>query len=130
MFDKDLVVVEEYVPSKRLEDYEFNDIPIWLHVFKLPLGMMNEESAEEIGNIIGKFVEADSGVYGNAIEMFMRIKIKMKIDKTIMRGFTLEDEEGNPSTKKSVKYGKDEEDDGGWCRFEYEYLSDFCYTCG
>ncbi|XBH56441.1 hypothetical protein VPH35_078265 [Triticum aestivum] len=37
MFDKDLVVVEDYVPSKRMEDYEFNNIPIWVRVFGLPL---------------------------------------------------------------------------------------------
>ena len=41
MFDKDLVVVEDYVPSKRPEDYQFNNIPIWVRVFYLPLGMMN-----------------------------------------------------------------------------------------
>ncbi|XBH98736.1 hypothetical protein VPH35_128203 [Triticum aestivum] len=38
MFDKDLVVVEEYVPSNRPEDYAFNDIPIWVRVFDPPLG--------------------------------------------------------------------------------------------
>ncbi|KAE8790024.1 LRR receptor-like serine/threonine-protein kinase FLS2 [Hordeum vulgare] len=47
MFDKDLVVVEDYDPGKRLEDYEFHDIPIWVHIFSLPLGMINEEAAEE-----------------------------------------------------------------------------------
>ncbi|KAE8785838.1 LRR receptor-like serine/threonine-protein kinase FLS2 [Hordeum vulgare] len=76
MFDKELVVIEEYVPSKRLEDYEFNNIPIWVRVFNLPLGMMNEDSAEEIGNIIGLFMEADTGADGWAIGKFMRIKIK------------------------------------------------------
>ncbi|XBI25014.1 hypothetical protein VPH35_050012 [Triticum aestivum] len=60
MFDKDLVVVEDYVPRRRMEDYEFNNIPIWVRVFGLPLGMMNEESAEAIGNLIGSFVEADT----------------------------------------------------------------------
>ncbi|KAI4993339.1 hypothetical protein ZWY2020_007652 [Hordeum vulgare] len=52
MFDQDLVVVEDYDPRKRLEDCEFNDIPIWVRIFRLPSGMMNEEEVEEIGNII------------------------------------------------------------------------------
>lgn len=38
MFDKELVVVEDYVPSKRLEDYVFNNIPIWVRVYYLHLG--------------------------------------------------------------------------------------------
>ncbi|XBI32923.1 hypothetical protein VPH35_056302 [Triticum aestivum] len=89
MFDKDLVVVEDYDPSKRPEDYQFNEIPIWVRVFDLPLGMMNMESAEDIGNLIGRFVEADTGADGNAIGKYLRIKVRMCIDKPIMRGFTL-----------------------------------------
>lgn len=53
MFAKELVVVEDFIPSKRLEDYAFINIPIWVRVFNLPLGMMNVDSAQEIGNIIG-----------------------------------------------------------------------------
>lgn len=128
MFDNDLVVVEEFDPCKRLEDYEFNNIPIWVRVYNLPLGMMNAESVEDIGNIIGQFVEADTGVDGNAIGKYLRIKIRMRIDKPIMRGFTLEEEE--EQKKKKEKRMTDDEEDSGWCRFEYEFLPDFCYTCG
>lgn len=131
MFDKELVVVEDFVPCKRMEDYEFNNIPIWFRVFSLPLGMMNAESTEEIGNLVGTFVEADTCPDGTAIGRFMRIKFRMRIDKPIMRGFTLEGEEEmkNQRKKKEGRSAGDEEDDG-WCRFEYEYLPDFCYTCG
>ncbi|KAE8793691.1 lrr receptor-like serine threonine-protein kinase fls2 [Hordeum vulgare] len=136
MFDKDLVVVEEFDPSKRIEDYAFNNIPIWVRVFNLPLGMMNLVSAEEIGNIIGQFVEPDTGSDGSAIGRFMRVKIKMCIDTPIIRGFTLEDDEGDVE-KRSMLKGKEkvgnmkgDDEEGGWCRFEYEFLPDFCYTCG
>ncbi|KAF7080259.1 hypothetical protein CFC21_084364 [Triticum aestivum] len=37
MFDKDLVVIEDYDPSKRPEDYQFNNIPIWARVLTYPL---------------------------------------------------------------------------------------------
>lgn len=136
MFDKDLVVVEEFDPSKRIEDYAFNNIPIWVRVFNLPLGMMNIESAEEIGNIIGQFVEADTGLDGNAIGRYMRVKIRMCIDRPIMRGFTLEDDEvvvekrSMQKKKEKEVQGKEDDEEGGWCRFEYEFLPDFCYTCG
>lgn len=132
MFDKDLVVVEDFDPSKRIENYAFNNIPIWVRVFDLPLGMMNGESAEEIGNNIGQFVEADTAMDGNAIGRFMRIKIRMRIDKPLMRGFTLEEEEeeGGQQKKKKGKGAEDEDEDGEWCRFEYEYLPNVCYTCG
>lgn len=100
MFYKDLIMVEEYVLKKRPEDYEFNNIPIWVRVYNLPLGMMNVVSAEDIGNIIGEFVEADIGIDGSAIGRFLRVKIRMRIDKPLMRGFTLEDEEKQGRNKR------------------------------
>lgn len=97
--------------------------------------MMNAESAEEIGNIIGQFVEADKGSNGNAIGNFLRIKIRMMINKPLMRGFTLDEEVDEGSRGSGRKQGEVAESmrgegEGGWCRFEYEYLPDFCYTCG
>nr|XP_040258726.1 uncharacterized protein LOC109764082 [Aegilops tauschii subsp. strangulata] len=133
MFDKDLVVVENYVPSRRPEDYLFDNIPIWVRVYNLPLGMMNAESAEDIGNIVGEFVEAGTGADGSAIGRFLCVKIRMQIDKPLMRGFTLDDggeKEDAQRRGKATMMSEEEEDDGSWCRFEYEYLPDFCYTCG
>lgn len=134
MFDKELVVVEDYDPAKRIEDYDFDEIPIWVRIFNLPLGMMHEDSAEEIGNIIGRFMEVDAGVDGKAIGKFLRVKIRMKINNPIMRVFTLDvDEvgEGKKGKKKMNIDGKEEEEtEGFWCRFEYEFLPEFCYTCG
>nr|XP_020172955.1 uncharacterized protein LOC109758507 [Aegilops tauschii subsp. strangulata] len=133
MFDKELVVVEDYVPSKRPEDYNHNNIPIWVRVYNLPLGMMTEESAEDIGNIIGEFVEADTGADGIAIGKFLRIKIRMQIDRPIMRGFTLDGGEESAEVHDKGKVASErgeEEEDRDWCKFEYEYLPDFYYTCG
>ncbi|XBI27962.1 hypothetical protein VPH35_052301 [Triticum aestivum] len=136
MFDKELVVVEDYDPGKRIEDYDFNEIPIWVRIFNLPLGMMNEDSTEEMGNIIGRFVEVDAGEDGRAIGKFLRVKVRMNIEKPVMRGFTLDDEEGGGASKRKKQMsidGREEEEEEGeglWCRFEYEFLPDFCYTCG
>ncbi|XP_073363556.1 uncharacterized protein [Aegilops tauschii subsp. strangulata] len=124
MFDKDLVVVEDFVPSRRMEDYVFNSVPIWVRVFNLPLGMMTAEAAEEIGDIIGQYVDADTNADGSAIGKYLRVKVRMRIDKPLMRGFTLEEEERVDGA------GEGEEAGSGWCRFEYEFLPDFCYTCG
>ncbi|KAE8774718.1 hypothetical protein D1007_52852 [Hordeum vulgare] len=133
MFENDLVVVEDYDPGKRTEDYEFKVIPIWMRVFSLPLGMMNVVTAEEIGNLVGSFVEADVGADGEAMGKFMRVKIRMNIDKPLMREFMLDDAEegGRQKQKKKMNIdGGGEEEEGAWCRFEYEFLPEFCYVCG
>ncbi|KAI5018150.1 hypothetical protein ZWY2020_043038 [Hordeum vulgare] len=63
----------------------------------------------------------------------MTIRIWMQIDKSLMRGFTLETNDAAGRKKGNdgkVMEEKAEEDDGSWCRFEYEFLPDFCYRCG
>ncbi|KAE8771451.1 hypothetical protein D1007_56686 [Hordeum vulgare] len=82
---------------------------------------------------LGKFVEAYTETDGSAIGRFMTITIWMQIDKSLMRGFTLETNDAAGRKKRNdgkVMEEKAEEDDGSWCRFEYEFLPDFCYRCG
>jgi hypothetical protein len=43
-------VMEEFVASKTIKEYEFYRIPIWVRVYKLPLGMMDYDTAESVGN--------------------------------------------------------------------------------
>jgi hypothetical protein len=114
-FEKDLMVMEEFVPTKAPDEYEFNRIPIWVRVFKLPWGMMDYDTAESIGNRIGEFLAVDGMVDGLAMGKYLRIQVRMLITKPLMRGTTVEIAEG----KRTI-----------WCPFEYEYLPDFCYTCG
>jgi hypothetical protein len=66
MFNKSLLVLEDFVPSKTLKEYEFCTIPIWICMFELPLGMMDHDTAESIGDEIGEFMEADVGDDGMA----------------------------------------------------------------
>ncbi|KAM0912888.1 hypothetical protein ACQ4PT_012502 [Festuca glaucescens] len=115
MFGNDLFVIEDFDENKDPEEYEFASFPIWVRVFKLPLGMMNRETAIALGAEIGEFIEADRDEEGMAYGQYLRIKIRMEITKPLMRG-------------KMVQIG----DEGKlkWCPFEYEFLPDFCFTCG
>lgn len=49
MFGKDLVVVAEFDGSKTIDEVEFNLIPIWIRILKMPLGLMNKAAREMIG---------------------------------------------------------------------------------
>jgi hypothetical protein len=44
MFDKNLLVLEKFDARKAIDEYEFNKIPIWVRVSKLPLGMMSRKT--------------------------------------------------------------------------------------
>uniref|UniRef100_A0ACD5U8J1 Uncharacterized protein n=1 Tax=Avena sativa TaxID=4498 RepID=A0ACD5U8J1_AVESA len=114
-FDKGLLVMEEFDADKALDDYVFNKIPIWVRIFKLPLGMMNRATREKIGDQIGEYVGIVGVENGLAMGQYLRVKVKLVISKPLMRGTMVEVGEGG-----KVK----------WCPFEYEFLPDFCFICG
>ncbi|KAM0874780.1 hypothetical protein ACQ4PT_037230 [Festuca glaucescens] len=114
-FDNSLLVVEDFQASKNLDEYDFNKIPIWVRIFKLPLGMMSRETGEIIGEEIGEWMEVDGVENGLAMGKYLRVKVRMSITKPIMRG-TMVDVDESGRTR--------------WCPFQYEFLPDFCYVCG
>jgi hypothetical protein len=111
----ELLVMEEFVARKTLDEYEFHKIPIWVRIFKLPLGMMSRETGEDIGNQIGEWMETDGLQDGLAFGKYLRVKVRMPINMPLMRGTTVEIDENGRTI---------------WCPFEYEFLPDFCYICG
>lgn len=114
MFDHKLLLMTDFDPFKTLDEYEFYQIPVWIRVSKLPLGLMNRTTAEIIAGEVGKFIDVMTDANGeSAVGPYLRIKIQIDIRKPIWRGITL-----------------DVGDKKLWCPFAYEYLPDFCYLCG
>ena len=72
---------------------------------------------EAIGEEVGQFVVMDREEDGSAVGEFLRIKVKLDIRKSLMRGVTLLKEEGGKEKKM-------------WCPILYGFLPDFCYICG
>lgn len=101
--------------TKTLDELDFHHIPIWIRVSQLPLGLMNADVAEVIGNEIGAFLDVDTDDGSRAVGRFLRVKVRIDIRKPLMRGVTVI-----------------ADDDGAerWCPVAYEHLPDFCYLCG
>jgi hypothetical protein len=115
MISKDLVIMEDFDESKTLEEMEFSHVPMWVRVSNLPFGMMDKETGATLGEKIGVFKDVDAGEDGTAVGRVLRIKVLIDVRKPLMRGIMVK--VGNPEKEK-------------WCSFAYEYLPDFCYTCG
>lgn len=113
----ELLVMVDVDDSKTLDEIEFNEIPCWVRIMKLPLGMMNRSTAEALGKEIGKFVEADVGRDGKVVGSFLRVKVRLDIRVPLMRGIT-------------ILVGKEGQEVNRWCPLQYEFLPDFCYICG
>lgn len=135
-FNNDLLVMEDFVPSKTIDDYEFRTIPIWARAYGIPIGMMSRETAELVGEQIGEFIEADPDVNGDSMGVFMRIKVRIDITVPIMRFITSVIEEEEQEQGNEMILGRDDGDineskkEEKIISFTYEYLPDFCYSCG
>jgi hypothetical protein len=91
---RSLLVLEDFVPTKTLKEYEFSTIPIWIRIFGLPLGMMDRETGESIGDEIGEYLDADVGDDGLAAGKFLRVKVRINIKRPLMRGIMVNVGEG------------------------------------
>jgi hypothetical protein len=114
MFSNELLVITDLDEARSIDDIEFNTIPIWIRVTKIPIGLMNKAVAEAIGNKVGEFFEVEEDNSEVMVGKFLRIKIKLDVRRPLMRGVML-------------CVGNNEEK---WCPIIYEYLPDFCYICG
>uniref|UniRef100_A0ACD5U6F9 Uncharacterized protein n=1 Tax=Avena sativa TaxID=4498 RepID=A0ACD5U6F9_AVESA len=74
MFSKSLLVVEDFVPSKTLSQYDFRTVPTWIRIFSLPLGDMNRTTGEILGAEIGEYMEVDVGEDGLEPGKFLRLR--------------------------------------------------------
>lgn len=115
VFSNELLVMADLDETKAIDEIEFHTIPIWIRVMKLPVGLMNKAAGEAIGNEVGEFLEAEVDGVGVMVNSFLHIKVRLDIRKPLMRGATM-------------SIGKDGREK--WCPLVYEYLPDFCYTCG
>lgn len=86
MFGKDLVVVADFDGDKTIDEVEFNFIPIWVQITKMPLGLMNKVAGEMIGEMIGEILEVDVDDDDMAVGQNMRVNIKIDIRKPLKRG--------------------------------------------
>lgn len=108
-------MVTDLDESKTLDELEFFFTPMLVQVSQLPLGMMNSDTAEAIGDEIGEFMDVDTDDGRKAVGRFLRIKVRIDIRKPLMRGvMVIVDSIGSER----------------WCPMAYEHLPDFCYICG
>ncbi|KAM0836009.1 hypothetical protein ACQ4PT_062581 [Festuca glaucescens] len=115
MFDNDLLVMEDFDVNKSVDEYKFESFPIWVRIFNLPLGRMNRKTGEEMGEVIGEYIDVGTDAYGKAPGKFLRVNVRLQVVKPLLRGLM-------------VTFGEDNKEK--WCRFEYEFLPNFCFTCG
>nr|POE59835.1 hypothetical protein CFP56_67277 [Quercus suber] len=85
-----------------------------VEVWGLPFDMMSEKTRKDIGNSIGKFVMEDSRSWSSDQAKYMRIRVKIPLNKSLRQC-------GAVASPKGVVHQ---------IFFRYERLPIFCFLCG
>lgn len=115
MLSNEVLVVSDFDRTKSLDEIDFSFIPIWVHVARLPMGLMYKATAEVIGDEIGEFMEVDFESDDLAAGRFLWVKVRLDIRLPLRCGITVD---------MGVEVGD------RWCPVQYEFLPEFCYVCG
>lgn len=73
----------DFDEAKRLKDLEFTHVPVWIRVFNLPLGLMNEKTGQLVGNEVGKALEVDTDEDGSAVGSYLHVKTMIDVRKPL-----------------------------------------------
>lgn len=113
-FDNNLLLLGRWRRGLTAFNIIFTHSLFWVQIWELPFEMMDKEVGMELGNSLGKFMEANKRLGQADQARFMRIRVDLPLDKPLRRGGKIVNAEGG-------KF---------WITFKYERLPCFCYLCG
>jgi 14-3-3 protein epsilon len=112
LFDNYNLVIERIAPGVVPASVELNHLDIWLQVYRLPFGFIQQKVGHAIGRFLGELKEYD---HRNTIHStYMRLKVRIDVTKPLQHCWKVRANEGN--------YVQ--------IIFKYEKLGTFCYLCG
>ncbi|KAE8660670.1 hypothetical protein F3Y22_tig00116951pilonHSYRG00632 [Hibiscus syriacus] len=114
-FEGMLLAIAHFDPKLSLEEFDFRLLAVWVRICELPLGFMKIETAEKIGNRIGKIIATDTRPGDGRMGDFLRVRVEIDSSKPLRR---------------CVKMGVCANGDSRKCLLKYERLPSFCHKCG
>lgn len=108
------VIIQEWPDDKAFHEINMNITTFWIQAFGIPVRFTNLQTAQQIGNCVGKFTKADLNISSQKWKKSLRIQVQIDILKPLTSTVLL-DCLGRPKFLIEIRY---------------ERLSDFCYQCG
>ncbi|XP_039033201.1 uncharacterized protein LOC120169045 [Hibiscus syriacus] len=114
-FGADFLAIKDFETHLSLDEYDFSMLAIWLRIYNVPLGWMNREIGEELGNALGKLLAVDLREGEGRLGDFLRIRVELDCKSPLRRCLT---------------HGTKADGQPRICPIKYERLPCFCHRCG
>lgn len=109
----ELMILERCHEDLLIEEYEFNFVSFWMHVYGLPLSMMNSQKVFNIMQKLGSPEPIDPQT-ASKWGKYARVRVRLDISKPIPKGMVI-----TLNSKKKIII-----------TFRYEKLPRLCFFCG
>lgn len=93
----------------------FDKMAIWIRIYDLPFGFMNNKLGWELAKKVGSVVKVETDARGRAWGPYQRAKVEVDISKPLLRCVTVFSERKKITELYNVRYEK---------------LPNYCYSCG
>ncbi|XP_060973894.1 uncharacterized protein LOC133039105 [Cannabis sativa] len=113
-FDRAPLIFERVKQGENPRQVVLSHLELWVQIHNMVTGFMSERIIQGIGNYIGRFVKSDPNNFLGVWRDYLRIRVKIRVDKPLKKKKKLEIQ-GGPVCHVS---------------FKYEDLPTFCYICG
>lgn len=108
------VLLEEYDGITKPSKIKFKKMIAWARIYDLPTGFRTTNIGRQLGNKIGEFLKVDLDDETNGWRDFLRIKVKLDVDKPLTRIVYI-----SLGARKREAF-----------RIKYKKLPKFCAVCG
>ncbi|KAL4311813.1 hypothetical protein GQ457_01G032130 [Hibiscus cannabinus] len=115
-FDGELLALKSFDRLLTPKEYDFHPLPIWVRIYDVSLGYMNNKAGEAIGNNFGKHIVTDLRDDMGCAGQYLRLRIDIDCSKPLRRCTVL---------GRNFKSGQPRV-----CMAKYERLPRFCFYCG
>lgn len=113
-YDRMQLVFERLKDGDNPRCVEINKLDFWVQLHDIQPGFMSERVCKDVGNYIGEFLEADRNNFVGVWRDYLRVRVRMQIDKPLKRRMKIKKSGG----------------DWFWVNFKYEHVPTFCFICG
>ncbi|TXG60691.1 hypothetical protein EZV62_015264 [Acer yangbiense] len=117
-FDNALLAMERPIGKGTVESLKFNQADFSVQIHQVPLLCMTRGIGRFLGGMIGIVLEVDGGTLGDCVGKFMRVRVRVNIEKSLTRCLRVDIGDGVITTMNQKSLTFSPQNEGGFRRYD------------